>query len=265
MIRYYLVLIFASFYLTTYAQEKKAPEPQRFSVGIKAGPSVTWGHLPDKAQRDLFNSLPKLGFGGGFLISFPLKDRFSYFAEVGYSQRGRKLKITDAHLDAVNNATYQFAELAMGLRRSFKLNIAPNIPSNWFINIGPNIQYWISGKGKFVESKYKIKFNVPPDGDLYTNYIQNPNRWLFGADIGIGADAPINNRQRIFVEFRATLGQTYLGKKNNASNYATIVWEDTLKTNLKTFSLTAAYTLDFDMRAMKMGKSTLNRKLKKSR
>ncbi len=246
------------------AQEKQAaPESQKFSIGIKAGPNVTLALYPDKAQRDQFTSYPKLGFGGSAFINFPLKKDYSYLAEAGYAIKGRRTKLTNG--DFFNTQTFHFAEVAMALRKSFNLRLVKNIPSKWFINIGPNIGYWISGSGKFVETKYDIKFDLPPDGNLYVNYLSNINRWLFGIDVGIGADAPINRRQKVRLELRATFGQTYLGKKNSGSSYATLSWEDTLKTNLTSLSFTAAYTLDFDRRAMKMGKSTKNKEIKKKK
>lgn len=233
---------------------KESPVSQQFSIGVRVGPSFTIGMYPEKEQRDQFTSQPKLGFVGAAFISLPLKKEYSYIAEVGYSLKGRQVVLKRG--DFVNNQTFEFLEMSMALRRSFNLRIAKNIPSKWFVNVGPNIGYWLSGSGKFVETEYDIKFDVPPDGNLNINYLTNPNRWLFGLDVGIGADAPINKRQKIRLELRATFGQTYLGEKNSASSYATLSWEDTLKTNLTTLSLTGAYTLDFDRRAMKMGKST---------
>jgi hypothetical protein len=264
-----LCLLLSAFFLSlsysSYAQErKKSPEPQRFSIGIKAGPSVTYATYPDATQRDQFSSQPKLGYGAMGFIIFPLSGtRYTFLTEAGYAIRGRKVKITNGGL--INNATYQFAEVSMGLRRSFNLKVRKYIPSKWFINVGPNVQYWVSGKGKFVTTPYDIKFNVEPNGDIFTNFLTKPNRWLFGADVGIGADAPISKRQTIRIELRVTLGQTFLGKKGSASNYGSLSWEDTLKTNLKTISLTGAYTLDFDMRARKMGKSTNDRSIKRKR
>jgi Inosine-uridine nucleoside N-ribohydrolase len=259
MIRPVFIFFFAfslfSFNLLNAQEINKAPEVQKFSIGIKAGPSVTLGVYPESEQRDRFTAQPKFGYGGAFFINFPLsRTNYTFLAEAGYAVRGRKAKLYEGGF--INSQTFQFAEMSMALRRSFNLKIVESIPSKWFINIGPNIQYWVSGKGKFVETKYDIKFNEPPDGNLYINYLTNPNRWLFGIDVGFGADAPINNRQRVRVEIRGTFGQTYLGKKESNSSYATLAWEDTLKTNLKTISITGAYTLDFDMRAMKMGKST---------
>ena len=258
-----ILLLILNFSLVSAQEKKAAPESQKFSVGIKAGPNLTLALYPDKEQRDQFTSYPKLGFGGAAFINFPLKKDYSYLAEAGYCVKGRKVKLTNG--DFYNTQTFHFAEMSMALRRSFNLRLVKNIPSKWFINVGPNIGYWIRGSGKFVETKYDIKFNLPPDGNLYVNYLTNANRWLFGIDVGIGADAPINRRQKVRLELRATFGQTYLGKKNSASSYATLSWEDTLKTNLTTLSFTAAYTLDFDRRAMKMGKSTKNKEIKKRR
>jgi hypothetical protein len=259
------IAIFSTLPLELFGQERKqAPEPQRFSIGIKVGPSVTFASYPDETQRDQFSSRPKFGYGAMAFVIFPLsKTRYSFLTEAGYAIRGRKFKIEKGGL--INNATYQFAEMSMGLRRSFDLKIKKNLPSKWFVNVGPNVQYWVSGKGKFVTTKYDIVFDVPPNGDIFTNFLTKPNRWLFGADIGIGADAPINRRQTVRLELRVTLGQTYLGKKGSASNYGSLSWEDSLKTNLKTISFTGAYTLDYDMRARKMGKSTKDRVVKRKR
>lgn len=241
----------------------KAPEAQKFSIGIKVGPSVTLARYPDKDQRDQFESQPKFGYGGQVFVNFPLgRTGYTFLAEAGYAVRGRKIKLIGNESNYINNATYQFADLSMGLRKSFNLKIVENIPSKWFINVGPNIQYWVNGKGKFVESKYEVIFNTPPDGTLFTNYISNPNRWLFGIDVGIGADAPLTNKQKIRLEARATFGQTYMGKKDASSNYATLSWDDDLRANFKTISLTAAYYLDFDMRAMKMGRSNTTKSVK---
>jgi hypothetical protein len=53
---------------------KNSPEDQKFSLGVKAGPSVTFGVYPDKELRDQFKTRPKLGAGGAFFINFPLKN-----------------------------------------------------------------------------------------------------------------------------------------------------------------------------------------------
>lgn len=256
------LVAFISLSSLVFAQEvNKAPEVQKFSIGIKLGPSVTFARYPEPEQRDRISSRAKFGYGGQVFVAFPLsRTGYTYLAEAGYAVRGRKVKLEPGGF--VNNSTYQLIDLSMALRKSFDFQLAENLPAKWFANVGPNIQYWMSGKGKFVESKYDIQFSNPENRDLFSNYIQGANRWLFGIDVGVGADAPINNRQKIRVELRTTLGQTYLGKKDHSSTMQTINWYDDLKVNLKTISLTAAYSLDFDMRNMKMGKSNTTKSVK---
>jgi hypothetical protein len=262
------IVIFSTLPFSLFAQDRKqAPQAQRFSIGIKVGPSLTFASYPDETQRDQFSSKPKFGYGGMGFIIFPLnKTRYSFITEAGYAIRGRKIEYGGG---LSNNATYQFVEMSMGLRRSFDLKIRKNLPSKWFINVGPNVQYWVSGKGKFVTTPYEIAFlkspELPPSTDIFTNFVTDANRWLFGADIGIGADAPINKRQTVRLELRLTLGQTFLGKKGSVSNYGSLEWQDPLQTNLKTISFTGAYTVDFDMRARKMGKSTKDKVVKRRR
>jgi hypothetical protein len=258
-----LLFLFLLSHLVLIAQEpNRAPEPQRYSLGLKFGPSVTLPSYPEKELRDLFSSKPKFGYGGMGFISFPInRTRYSYFVEAGYAVRGRKYS---TEIGGTNNQTLQFGEMAMGLRRSFDLKLKKNVPTKWFVNVGPNIQYWVKGKGKFGTTDYKMKFQPAPENlQLFTNYLDGVNRWLFGIDLGIGADAPINKKQFVRLELRATLGQTFLGRKTNSTNYNNLNWIDTLRTNLKTISLTASYNFDYDTRASKFGKSTKDRIMKR--
>lgn len=46
---------------------------QKFSLGLKAGPSVTFGRFRDTDLRNTYSVSPKVGFTAGGLIIFPLK------------------------------------------------------------------------------------------------------------------------------------------------------------------------------------------------
>ncbi len=97
----------------------------------------------------------------------------------------------------------------------------------------------------------------------------NSNRWLFGLGIGVGARFPIKKYQHVIVELRFIHGHTYLGKKgtglpdvdpNQGYSYIKILgYEDTLKTNIKTISLSIAYVFDLDIQRGRMGKSTFDK------
>ena len=254
--------------VSAVGQSPNPPGDRKFSVGFRAGPSVTWARFRDPDLREEFESVPKPGFTAAGLIIFPLKGRYSFMTEFGYSMKGKSLLFNQVNEAAWRNrATYQFLEGSMALRKGFKFTLGKSIPSDWYFNIGPNIEYWLTGTGQIATrgdssagfgtpSKYKVAFNQQPTGDFMVNYMVNSNKWLFGLDVGIGADAHITNSQRIHTELRLTWGHTYYGKPDSQSYLAILGFKDDLHANMKTLTLSAAYTFDFDLIKGRMGKST---------
>jgi hypothetical protein len=239
---------------------------QKYSVGLKVAPLVSWPTFGDKEDKKTFSR----GITGGYLIrgiaSFPMKKNFDCFVEGGYSVNGRKLSFNED--EWLNKSTYHFVDMAMLLRKSYKFRLKKNVPSFFFFNVGPEVNYWLSGNGKIIVNKpgypYDIVFNKEHDGSFTTMYMNDVNRFLFGLNLGGGIKAPIKNKQYITVELRFTSGHTYLGKKT--SSYIEILtFQDTMKTNLKSFSLNVAYTFDFDVQESRKGKSTMDKKIKRKR
>lgn len=239
---------------------------QNFSLGLKAGPSLTWTDFNRDVSGD-FGTQPKLGYTVGGIISFPLKNRFSFVSEFAYTLKGRRVTFNEGTWE--NNATYRFFDMSMALRKSYNLKLRKDVYTRWFFNIGPNIEYWLGGQGTVstdvADSKYTVVFDKQPDANFHNNYINDANRWLFGIDVGIGADATISKVQRVNLELRFTYGHTYLGKKNSSSSLEILGFQDTLLANLKTLTLTASYYFDFDLKKSKMGRSNKDKQIKRKR
>ena len=240
---------------------------QNFSLGVKAGPSVTIGRFSDSELRDIYSSQGIIGFSAGGFISFPLANDYSFIAETAYSRKGKKLKFNNN--EWTNKSSFSFVDVSMALRKSFNFQLRPDVRSKISFNIGPNIEYWLKGKGNIAAdgepTKYDIEFEKVPDGNFYVNYYNEANRWLFGIDFGIGMDAPINPKQRVSAELRLTLGQTKLGQFNSTSNLAILGFQDDLRMSLKTLSLTIGYTFSFDLKESKMGKSNKDKVIKRKK
>lgn len=189
--------------------------------------------------------------------------------EGGASQRGRKILSNDDTW--TNIGVYRYADVSMMFRRSFPFKIKRNIPSKWFFDIGPNISYWIDGRGKIGENKFQ-KYDVvfepmpaqPPGtgADFDKMYFSDVNRWHFAHNIGVGFVAPLYNAQRIMVELRFMSGHTFYGGTNSAE-WRTLAFSDNLRSNEKALSLTATYLFDFDLKKGKMGKSTKDKEVKR--
>ena len=238
---------------------------QEYSLGIKGGPLVTLANFGDKDDKDQFSHEPKFGYYIAGLVSFPLKKNYSFQTEFGFSQKGRKITFNSDTWE--NDATYFFGDAAMMLRKSFPFNLGKNVPSKWFVNVGPHISYWIDGHGKIDAGgsyKYDLVFGpmpADPDApDFDKMYLTNVNRWLFGIDIGVGFNAPLRNNKKLSTELRFTSGHTFFGGKNSAAN-RTLGFTDNLRSNEKVLSLTLAYVIDVNVKNNRKGKSTKDKEV----
>ena len=242
---------------------------QKFTFGAKAGPLVSWANFGDKDDKEQFTHKPKPGGSVAALVIFPLKHQYSLQTEFGFSQQGRTISFNENTW--VNKATYYYLDGAMVLRREFPLYLGKDIPSQWFIDIGPRISYWLGGHGTINAGgsyDYDIVFGpmpeTPTEPDFNTMYITDENRWLFGVDIGVGFIAPIRHNRKLLTELRFTSGHTYFGTPHSAGN-RTLGFSDDLRSNQKTVSLTLAYLLPVDVQKNHTGKSTKDKEVKRHR
>jgi hypothetical protein len=247
---------------------------QKFTLGVKAGASLTWPGFGEEDDKETFNRRLKPGFNAAVLLGFPLKNNYSLYLEGGVSQKGRILTFNNDN-SWKNDMTMRMTDMSMWLRKSYKFALRKDTPGEVFWSIGPEINYWLSSTGYVqvedgMKFDYDVVFGNNPEGATSSTSImtlENYNRWLFSLGIGVGIKAPITTKKFVTLEFRFLSGHTFLGKQDS-SNMEGFIWgdwnmQDTMKTNLKTISLTVAYTVDFDKVDRKKGKSTIKKKLKK--
>jgi len=239
---------------------------QEFSLGVKAGALASISVYGDKDDGKQFDSKPTPGFYVAGILAFPLKNNYACVLEGGFSQHGRSIRFNEGY--GKNTATYSFTDAALLLRKGFNIQLGKDVPSSVYFNIGPHINYWLSGKGRVgtIENDgaaYTVVFEQEPDlGQFDKMYLNNINRWMFGLDIGVGLEAPITKTQHLQVELRFTSGHTFYGDRNSAT-YSWIEFEDNLRANEKVLSLTAAYTFGFNIQESKKGKSTMDKNVKR--
>lgn len=238
---------------------------QKYSVGVKAAPLISWPSFGDREAKDVFDRNITGGFSAGAVLSFPLKHNFDFFTEGEFSQKRRTLEFNDGWK---NRSTYNFLDGTLLLRKSYDFRLEKGINAQWFLNIGPQVSYWLGGHGELnvggIAYPYEFVFNEVPDGNFTRMYFNDINRWLFGLTFGFGIKAPLLNGQHITTEFRFVSGHTFLGNEDS-SKIEILTFQDTMKTNLKTVSINVAYTFDFDVQKSRMGKSTLKKRVKKNR
>lgn len=232
---------------------------QKFSLGLAGGVHTYKVAFHHDEEESLFDSKSKLGYKFGGFIEFPLENNFSWSTEAYYSKKGRKVSYYDGSI--TNNANYTFYEISVLLRKGYDLSVSEKLKGEVFFNIGPNINYWHSGKGTIdanVDLDYEVRFQEP-DADVFINSITDANRWLFGLEAGIGTEIRIYDTQFFEVEVRYTYGQTYLGDKNS-STIPILAFEDSLRSNYRVLSVILRYGVDIDLKNARKGKSTIKRK-----
>lgn len=281
---FFCLLVIILTQLNVFGQEKSTPKEspfssktyERFSWGVRVGPNVTLVHFSDPDAKASMSAIPAVGFVATGIIQFRLGDHYNFVTEAGYAQKSSQFSFANGGSE--NKLNMQFIELSGALRRRFQFKLKKDVMSDLFIHAGPNVDYWLTGAtgkistGDGPPANYTVVFEKTPDGNYNNMYFNGINRWLFGIDLGVGMVAPITNKQKITVEIRATLGQTNLGT-NSSTSYINLIGfggsdiqQNLLKSNLKTFTISASYTFSYNRLTAKTGHSTKDniRKKKKS-
>ena len=226
----------------------------------------------DKEVKDTLDSKFRIGFTLGGFVNVPLKDHYSLTAELSYVRRGRKNIISVDGQELTHISQYNFLELPMMLRREFEVVIKENMRSAWYLEVGPNISYWMGGKGKFTKGaarpfSYDLKFGSPDATTDDVMFIQGANRFMFGLEVGAGINLQTRGMESVGIEFRYTHGQTFLGKKNSKVTLSNefLTFRDNIKSNYRVIGINVCYNFMLNVREFKKGASVSDKRKKVKR
>ena len=249
-------------------------QAQEFLLGVKGGFQGYSTRFTDKLVRDDFSSKLQLGYLGGGVIVFPLPDKFSFVFETVYSKKGRRVLYDSDKM--INKSRYNFLESSWMIRKSYRIGFY-EFPAEWYFNIGGNFSYWLGGSGTVLKRPtfeepgrgaplhYDIVFTDSAESIIENMYMVNVNRLMFGIDAGVGFTTHILGNQRFFAEMRFTYGHTQLGKSNtdtSHSSLAVLIFDDDIRNVYRTVSFTMGYAYAFDVKNLRKGKSTVDKKIK---
>lgn len=230
---------------------------QHVLLGPKVGIQASKAFFDDEVYGDSYNSLITPTYHVGIVANFKVTDLFSLQTEVLYNQTTKKVKGKEFYL--LNTERYQLITVPLLLRTTFKSGF-----NQYYFNVGPNLSYWIGGSGKIrtdelydhglQELSYKLKFgNSASTLDVY--YVEKPNHFLLGLDIGAGVMLPVRDKY-LMLDLRYTWGHTNL--QNAGINYMGFLnYESNLAHANHVLSFSVAYLFEFDfLTMMTKGKST---------
>jgi Outer membrane protein beta-barrel domain len=249
------------------------PAFSQLLVGPEVGVNYSWTSFQEKDLKEVYRMSPAVGFHVGGHLAFKVRKRFFLHTSLLYSTKGRTL---NGKLDGLlkNSARYNYIDMPINYTVDFRGKIGKSKEFKYFLGIGPNISYWLGGRGKLYntdleennlgELSYKIKFDKSDDVDQASDEmrVERPNRLQLGLNLIAGMVFEPWYKQRFMFSVRYELGHTYLAKSDGT--FTDTYFYDPLKSRNQGFRISLAYLVDLKTEERKKGKSTIdNRKLNK--
>lgn len=242
-------------------------------VGPVLGAQSTWVVFDDKDNKDFNEVVPSYGFHAGGNLSFRVQKRFFLHTSLIYSQKAKTIKgVLDKEFN--NTLRNHFIEMPIMYTVEFKGHAGKsNKEFKWYLGAGPNISYWLGGKGtisssEFIEQnidelKYKVVFNktVEEQQDNQMN-VNDPNRMQLGLNLSAGIVFEPLGDQKYMLTARYELGHSFYSDDSKGTFKQTLD-EDIMRVRNHGIWISLAYLIDLKTDQRKRGKSTLDNKRKR--
>jgi hypothetical protein len=238
-------------------------------IGPIAGGNLSWTRFDERETRESLKVRPLIGYHAGFNISFRAGKRFFLHSSFVYSRKGKLVK---SELDPLlsNRAIYNHFDIPILYTAEFKSTIGSNKAFKWYLGVGPNLSYWINGKGTLASSdikengidkiSYTVEFKKTYEDATDTEMVlAEPNRVQLGFNLAAGTSFEPVGGHRIMLMLRYEVGQTFLGKTNGLFPI-TVDYSDVLRATNNGIRISVAYLFDLKIDQRKKGKSTINKR-----
>lgn len=238
-------------------------------VGPVAGANFTWIRFDEKEKHDVYETNPFISYHAGANVSFKVRNRFFLHTSFIYSVKG---KVMDNPSDPVfhHEAKYKYIEIPLVYAVDFKGTVGNNKVYKWYFGAGPNLSYWLSGKGSFSSSPlmesnidrldYDIVFRKDAEElamDEMT--IEDPNRIQLGLNLATGIVFEPMENQKLMLNVRYEIGHSYMSRTSDGVFAATFERDD-MRIRSHGLRLSLSYMIDLRIENRKKGKSTIKRK-----
>ena len=241
-------------------------------IGPVAGGQISWTKFDDKDFYDSYDIKPVWGFHAGANISLKVRNRFFLHTSFLYSTKGRVVE-GKSDLLLKNKVKYNFIEVPIVYAVDFRAKIGRGKEFKYYFGLGPNISYWLGGKGKLYNSdleenaefasqnlEYSIVFRKDPDNFANDEMnVAEPNRIQLGLNLASGFVFEPGPNQKILFMLRYELGHSFLSQTSNGT-FRPTYYQDVLQSRNMGLRASLTYLLDLRVEDMKRGKSTIKKK-----
>jgi hypothetical protein len=218
----------------------------------------------------MYNRKPVYGYHAGIGLSFRVHKRFFLHSAFLYSTKGKNL---DGKTDELLKfkSRYNYIDVPIVYTVEFLHKVGKTKQYKFFFGIGPNVSYWLGGKGSLENTQlsevlidridYKIVYDRA-DNDYTDNQmnINGANRLQLGLNLATGFVFEPLGYQKIMLTIRYEAGHSFLSPAEKGTFRQTNEYKDDLRTRIQGFRLSFSYLIDLKTEDAKKGKSTINKK-----
>lgn len=234
-------------------------------VGPRIGGSLNYVSFAELKSKSTYGQNPYYGYQGGAVLNFIMSGNYSLHTELNYSRKGKKLNVDSKSI--LHVANYDYVEVPLLFRLSKKFHESGVGSYEGYINIGPNFNYWLGGKGYYTgggledfgieQQDYKITYQGLT-GEPVVDVINIPDarRFQVGVDFGVGFIFDVLPMKKIMFDIRYHWGHTHLAQSNDFE-HGSLFFDDDLKSANRSIMISVAYLVEIDLGQRNKGKSTV--------
>lgn len=246
------------------------PLAAQILIGPVVGPQVSWVSFDNKDNKSLYKQRPVYGFHAGLGLSFRVHKRFFLNTAFLFSTKGKNLTGKEDPLLKFKS-NYNYIDVPMVYTVEFLHKVGKVKQYKFFFGIGPNVSYWLGGKGYLENTQlseilvyridYKTVFNKD-DNDYKNNEmnVTGANRLQLGLNLATGFVFEPLGYQKVMMTIRYELGHSFLSPEGQGSFRQTNEFTDDLRVRIQGIRVSASYLIDLRNEESKKGKSTINKK-----
>ncbi|WP_017733546.1 outer membrane beta-barrel protein [Nafulsella turpanensis] len=234
----------------------------QFRIGPKLGAQMGRAVYEDEAYKELYSSSFRPGLQLGAVLNYKVSDFYSLHTELYYSQKGKRSKNKVEMISPTDNkALYSFIDVPVLLRFS-KHQTTPDFKIEYYLNVGPSINYWLGGHGTIQNEEYsrltgkeiqqyRIVFKEDAKTGTEQVFVREANRLQMSLDFGGGVIFDLGTGKTIMVDLRNSIGigKTYMGKEDSG-DYSIGSYQDNFEAVNHVFSISVSYLFDVDLIAL---------------
>ena len=256
-----LILIFA---LTLYV----LPSYGQFWFGVKSGIQLINQVYQEEGYTDIYNLKDNIiNWHVGGVFNYTTSDKYSIHTELLYERVRRETTSSPDTIFVDSELTYHFITAPVMFRVQFG-----RTPIRYYINAGPQIRYWVTGKGRMMADElfensesgtrnYRIRFKDSSDNpDLSDYFVPNPNRVQYAFAVGGGVVLDLFNRsQRLMIDGRYSFGHSNMGFNRGTEPSQLSTYGENFEFRDNTITISLAYLFGFNPMDVRQGASTIKK------